>query len=144
MSTKKQSNSIPLITSSTSIPVQVLSAPAPDQINSTPNELILTPDQITSTPNQANWNLLPPPTSDSSSLSYHEPAWCWEADTIQFSVFDSYEEASTAIDNLIKLLAEDDITNTNRFDLRGRILLYLTFEALPSDVHQTIPARYIV
>ena len=153
MPTHHSSIHIPSVTSSTSIPNEVTSSPVTQPF--TPDHITPTPDNITSTPNPISIEFVPPtpdnvisstttiPSTTDDADSYIEPAWCYEADTIQYTErYDSKDEAEEAVLNLIQLLLDDDITDTNVFYLRGRIVLYWGFEALPSNYRGSVAARY--
>lgn len=103
------------------------------------------PDIIVSTPDTvlSNLNEFPAaPVNPSVSSSYTEPEWCWEADCINETIYGSIGVAQDAIAHLLVLLANDDIHDTKIRTIRGSIILYFHFEALPSDYRGTVKARY--
>ena len=102
--------------------------------NTTTATFIPTPDNVIS-------STTPIPSDDADS--YIEPSWCYAADTIHYTDrYDSKQEAEEAVLELVQLFLEDDITDTNIFYLRGRIVIYWGFEALPTDYRGSVAARY--
>ena len=107
----------------------------PDNVTSLPDSVLSTPTQPTNT---ADGALSPTP----SFSSWDEPAWCFEADCIHETIYESEEAAQDAVTHFLQLLLDEDIDDTNVFHLRGRIVVFWTFEALPSDYTGSTSARY--
>ena len=114
----------------------------PDPVSSLSSTTISSSNCILPTPDNIISSTAPIPSTSDDSDSYIEPAWCWEADTIRETIYDSEQEAETAVLNLVQLFLDDDISDTNIFYLRGRIVIYWAFEALPLDYRGSVAVRY--
>ena len=130
------------LTSTTHIPIPVSSNSIPDNVVSTSASLPTPVKSESITP-------LPVPSADniaSDTDSFVEPAWCQAHDEINFSTFDSREEAEDAINDAHQLVLLDDQVPPDRiriFHFRGKTLLSFFLDTLPPD-NVKILARYNV